>query len=179
MPLPATLTRTCGNGSIPGTGSRFYMVQKGDITTFASNSASSTPAERKTFDTAFTLASSKRWSEIDALVNTGDVIDSLQGEIGGQFLRTSFVVFIDNYDAAGRAFADELLANSGCMICLVPSKKTGEVNIVGNLDNPCFVEQLTGGVGGVETTRRGIALRVYADTGYSSPVYTGAIDLTA
>lgn len=179
MSLTATLTRNCGNGAIPGTGSRFYMVQKGDITTFASNSASSTPAETKTFDTAFTLAAGKRWSEIDGLVNTGDVVDTLQGEVGGQYLRNAFVVFIDNYDAAGRAFADELLANSGCLICLVPSKKSGEVNIVGNLDNPCFVEQLTGGVGGAETTRRGIALRVYADTGVSSPVYTGAIDTTA
>lgn len=178
MSLTATLTRSCGNGSIPGTGTRFYMVQKGDITTFASNSLSSTPAETKTFDTAFTLAASKRWSEVDGLVNTGDVVDSLQGELGGQYIRNSFVIFIDNYDAAGRAFADELLANSGCLICLVPSKKTGEVNIVGNLNNPCFVEQLTGGVGGVETTKRGIALRVYADTGYTCPVYTGAIDTT-
>lgn len=179
MSLVATLIRQCGNGSQPGTNSRFYMVQKGDITTFASASDTSTPALAKTFDTAFTLDTGKRWSEIDGLVNTGDVIDSLQGEIGGQYIRNSFVVFIDNYDAAGRAFADELLANSGCLICLVPSKKTGEVSIVGNLDNPCFVEQLTGGVGGVETTRRGIALRVYADTGVSCPVYTGAIDITA
>jgi hypothetical protein len=179
MALPATLVRTCGNGSIPGTGSRFYMIQKGDITTFASNSASTTPTERKTFDTAFTLASGKRWTEVDGLVNTGDVIDSLQGEVGGQFIRNSFVIFIDNYDAAGRDFADELLANSGCLIFLVPSKKTGEVNIVGNLNNPCFVEQLTGGVGGVETTRRGIALRVYADTGYTCPIHTATIDVTA
>jgi hypothetical protein len=155
------------------------MVQKGDITTFASPSDTSTPALAKTYDTDFTLAANKRWSEIDSLVNTGDVIDSLQGEIGGQYIRNSFVVFIDNYDAEGRAFADELLANSGCLICLVPSKKTGEVNIVGDLNNPCFVEQLTGGVGGVETTKRGIALRVYADTGYTCPDYKGAIDITA
>lgn len=179
MSLTATLTRTCGNGAIPGTNTRFYAVQKADITTFASASDTSTPALAKTFDTAFTLGTGKRWSEIDGLVNTGDVVDAVQGEIGGQFIRNAFEIFIDNYDAAGRAFADELLANSGCLIFLVPSKKTGEVSIVGNLDNPCFVEQLTGGVGGAATTRRGIALRVYADTGYSCPVYTGAIDLTA
>lgn len=173
------LIRSCGNGSVPGTGTRMYRVQKGDITTFASASDTSTPALAKTFDNDFTLDTGKKWAELDVLVNTGDVIDSLQGEIGGQFLRNSVVVFIDNYDAAGRALADELIANSGCEIWLVPSKKTGEVSIIGNLDNPAFVEELTGGVGGAETNRRGIALRIYADTGYSAPIYSGAIDLTA
>lgn len=154
------------------------MVQKGDITSFASNSASSTPAETKTFDTAFTLASGKRWMEVDCLVNTVEGIDAVQGEIGGQFIRNTFVAFVPGYAAAHRAFLDEMVANSGCLIVLHVSKG-GTVSIVGNLANPCYVESASGGGGGPENARVGVAYRFYADTGYAAPVYTGAIDLTA
>lgn len=174
----ATLLKACGTNYVPGNGDRIYLVQKGDITTFASNSASSTPAETKTFDTAFTLASGKRWMEVDCLVNTVEGIDAVQGEIGGQFIRNTFVAFVPGYAAAHRAFLDEMVANSGCLIVLHVSKG-GTVSIVGNLANPCYVESASGGGGGPENARVGVAYRFYADTGYAAPVYTGAIDLTA
>jgi len=173
-----SVVKSCGNGQVPGTKQRVYFIQKGDITTFASASASAAYGDDKTFDTAFTLGASKRWWELDVLVNTGDVIDAAQGEVGGQFIRNSFVFFVPDYNKEQRKLVDDMLANSGCLIFLVPGKD-GKVSIVGNLENPCVVESLTAGVGGPETTRVGAAYRVYSETGYSCPIYTGAIDIVA
>lgn len=173
----SSLIKQCGNGSIPGTKQRIYFIQKGDITTFATASSSTNYGDDKVLDTPFTLATGKAWLELDILVNTGDVIDSVQGEVGSQYIRNSFVFFVPDYNKEQRKLIDDMLANSGCLIFLVPGKD-GTVSVVGDLENPCYIEQLQGGVGGPETTRVGTAYRVYADTGKSCPIYTGAIDVT-
>lgn len=178
MSLATTaLTKACGTSYIPGNADRFYVIQKGDITTFASASSPVAYGEDKVFDTAFTLGASAQWTEVDSLVNTSEVIDAVQGEVGGQFIRNSFVFFVPGNAKEQKKWADDMVANSGCLVCLVKSKD-GAVHIVGNLDNPCYLESLQGGTGGPENARVGFAYRVYADTGYSSPLYTGAIDLT-
>ncbi len=173
-----SLTKQCGNGQVPGVKERWYFIQKGDITTFASASSSSAYGDDKVFDTAFTLASGKKWHELDVLVNTGDVVDTLKGETGGRYLSNGIPFFVPNYNKEQRKFIDDVVANDGCLIFLVTGKDS-KVSIVGNLENPCYIETATGGVGGVETTKVGAAFRLYADTGYSCPIYTGAIDLTA
>lgn len=173
----SSLIKSCGNGAVPGTKERMYFIQKGDITTFATASASAEYGDDKILDQDFTLGVTAAWKELDILVNTGDVIDAIQGEVGGQFIRNSFVFFVPEYSKGARKLVDDMLANSGCLIFLVPGKD-GNVNVVGNLENPCYIEELTAGIGGPETTRVGTAYRVYADTGYSSPIYTGAIDTT-
>lgn len=177
MPL-SNVIKQCGNGQVPGTKGRVYFVPKGDITTFATATGNSAYGDDKVLNQDFTLGNGKKWFELDILVNTGDVIDAVQGEIGGQFIRNSFTFFVPDYNKAQRKLVDDMLAHSGCLIFLVPGKD-GQTSIIGNLENPCYVEQLTAGVGGPETTRVGAAYRVYAETGYSSPIYTGVIDLTA
>jgi hypothetical protein len=174
----SSVIKACGNGQVPGVKQRVYFVPKGDITTFATGNVTTAYGDTKVFNQDFTLDTGKKWLELDILIATGDVVDTIQGEVGGQYVRNAFVFFVPDYNKEQRMLVDDMIANSGCLIFLVPGKD-GKVSVVGNLENPCYVEQLTGGVGGAETNRTGIAMRVYADTGYSCPIYTGTIDLTA
>jgi hypothetical protein len=177
MPL-GNLIKQCGNGQVPGVKQRWYYAIKGDITTFATATGGSNYGDDKVLDQAFTLAAGKKWFEIDVLVNSGDVVDTIVGETGGRGVENGIPFFVPDYAKEQRKFLDDMVTYDGCLIFMVPSK-AGQLSVVGDLENPCFVETGVGGVGGAETTKVGVALRLKAATGKSCPIYTGAVDLTA
>lgn len=169
----SSLVRTCGSKKIMGVKAKIYGIPKGDITTFATASASAEYGDDKVLDTAFVLAATKFWLEYDILVNTAEVINTMTGETGGRAIQQSLPFFLDQFDKGARKLMDDLIAYDGCMIFGVP-EKGGNASIIGDLENPCFIEEMTGSTGGPDNARRGVAFRLIADTGYSSPIYTGA-----
>lgn len=172
------LINQCGNGKVPGTKQRMYYVPKGDITTFASASSTSAYGDAKIYDNDFTLGSGKKWLQLDILVNTGDAILNMKGDTGGRFLAPGVTFFVPGFDGPQLQFADDVVAYDGCLIFMIQGKN-GKIYGHGDLENPCYIETLTGGVGGVETTKLGVAYKFFADTGFSQWIYDGAIDLTA
>lgn len=171
------LTRQCGNGAPPGIKTRIYGIPKEEITTFAAATASAAYGDDKVLDDDFVLSVSGYWREYDILVDTGETLDELTGERGGRTVQNSAVFFIDGNDKGHRKLMDDFVAYDGCMIFLFP-EKSGKINVIGDLDNPCFLDSAIGGSGGPENARRGRAYRIVATTGYSSPEYTGTIDVT-
>lgn len=171
----ADLVRQCGNGKVPGVKARIYHAAKGDFASWPTVGTGAYGAD-KVYTGNFSFVSGKAWGVLDVLVATGEVTDTIQGEVGGQYIRNGLPFFIEGDDKEQRKKADELMANSGCLIYLVPTKD-GKMVVVGTPDDPCFLEQLTLSTGGPENARKGTAYRFFSDTGVTSMLYEGTIDV--
>jgi hypothetical protein len=182
-----SLTRTCGQSIPPGTKTKVYFTFVSELTGFpatAEDNGGTDQGDSKMLDEAFDFSAAASgkgfWRELDILVDTGSVADTLEGEIGGQGFVNRLPFFVLGDGAAEREFADQVAANSGCTIWLVPTKG-GRYIVVGNPDNPVFIEQIEGGTGTQNGDRVGFAYTLYANTGYTSMLYdadTYAIDTT-
>lgn len=170
----SSLIKICGSDKPMGVKLRIYGIPKGDITTFATASSTTNYGDAKVLDEPFVLASGKFWKEFDILVNSAEVLDEYVGETGGWSIQNVLPFHISGNGKEHRQFMDDLLAHDGCMVFLVP-EKSGEVSVIGNLDNPAFIREGSGGSGGADNSKRGRSYRLYANTGYAAPIYQGPI----
>jgi hypothetical protein len=74
------------------------------------------------------------------LLNSGDLRDLLEGDIGGQGHRQELPFFLEGVNPESNEAADCFLAWSGCMFCLI-TDKAGQTHVLGSPDNPVFVQQ--------------------------------------
>ena len=182
-----SLTRTCGQSIPPGTKLRAYFTLKDELTGWpdtAEDNGGTDQGDSKILDEAFDFsgaASGKGyWRQLDILVDTGAVRDTLEGEIGGQGYVNRFDFFVLGAGAPQREFADLVASNAGCLIFMVPDK-AGNYLVLGNPDNPVFVESAEGGTGAKNGDRVGFQYTLYANTGYTTMLYdatTYGIDTT-
>lgn len=117
------------------------------------------------------------WRVIDILVNTGQLRNTIEGEIGGQGFKQRLDCFIQGNGPEQLEFADCLVINSGCLLPMIADKQSNH-HVMGDLENPIYVETGEGGTGG---DRVGFAFTFFADTGFTNFIYDAAthgIDLT-
>ena len=77
-------------------------------------------------------------------------------------------------------FADLIAQYAGCLIGMIGTK-AGHYPVIGNLENPAFVEKAEGSTGATNGDFNGFDYTIYAETGITTPVYdvdTPGIDLT-
>lgn len=187
MAILQSLTRTCGTSIPPGTKLKAYFTLKDEITGWpqtAEELGGTDQGDSKILDEPFDFTDAEvgfgYWRVLDILVDTGNVQDTLEGEIGGQGFVTRMNFFVLGAGAPQREFADCVAANAGCMIFMIEDKPGNHI-VIGNPDNPVFVEAIDGGTGTVNGDRVGYAYTLYSNTGFTAMLYdadTHGIDVT-
>jgi len=177
------LTSSCGTNYIPGTKATLYLVPKGELAAWPAteaDGAGTDPGDTKLIAEAwdFTGAGSGLgyWRQVDILVNTGGVVETLEGEIGGQAMVQRLNFFVHGATETQKEFADDVAAYNGCLIAMI-SDKSGKYHVIGNLDDPCFIEQIEGGTGAAPGDRVGFAYTLYSNAGVTSLVYPSALGI--
>ena len=167
------LTRVCGQQLPPGTKAKLYLIPKDELTAWPATVADGggvAAGDTKRLDEAFamvTTAGKGFWRTLDILVDTGQLREVLEGEIGGQSIRQRVDFFVLGNGAEQNEYVDCMLANSGCLIVMIPTK-AGNYHVMGDLENPVYVEAIEGGSGG---DRVGFQYTLYSNTGSTTYLY--------
>lgn len=187
-----TLTRQCGKNEPPGTleiGYLTYISELADFPrTLAAIKLATTPTplvpavgDTKILGEAFDFTGAPSgtgyWRTFPILINTGQVMNVEEGEIGGKTMMNDASFFIPGNDAITKEAVECLRSGSGCCVIMIPDKNK-RYQVVGNPDAPCYFDIAEpSGTGG---ERVGYAIRAYADTGAIYPEYdaTLGIDIT-
>lgn len=175
------LTKACGGTKIPGTKEVFYTIP---ITELEANGLPATEADgagtelgdKKKFAEAFDFTGAASGTgyfrkHTAVLVNTGQVTNTVEGQIGGQMFGQRYTFFADANDAAMMEWLDDLISQSGCFLALVP-KKDGDLMLLGDLESGVYVEAIEGGTGG---DRVGYNVTLYASPGKTTYIYPGTL----
>lgn len=182
----ASLAATCGTSVPPGTKEKRYWTPISELTGWpATRAAGGGTNQGDTFilDEAFDFSGAGVgfgfWRNVSAIVvDTGELTNNLEGPIGGQGYRQRDTFFIKGNGPEVLEWINELVACSGCAVWLVPTKD-GNYHVLGDPDNPVYVEVVEGGSGG---ERVGYQVTLYANTGKPTYIYDAAthgIDETA
>lgn len=176
------LTKQCGTPEPKGTKQLVYVIPISEITGFPQTreevvlAASGTPVagDSKILDEAWDLAAAAvglgYWRSAPVLVNTGDVNNIQEGEIGGETVTNEINGFIPSNSSATKEFIDCIQSYSGCLIAMIEDK-SGRFQVVGNRENPVYVQTPNGGTGG---DRVGFQFRLFSETGFTNMEYDGA-----
>ncbi len=171
------ITKSCGTLTPPGTKLVLYLIPKEEILAWPTV-GNTVYGDAKTLTTAWSLTTDVDkgyWRRADILVNSGNLKVGMEGEIGGQGWKQRLEFFVEQMTKDKLQWADDLLACSGCLIAMIQGKD-GNMFVLGDLDNPVFLEAGEGGTGG---DKSGILYTLYADTGKTPYIYTHAtIDIT-
>ncbi|PHN06953.1 hypothetical protein [Flavilitoribacter nigricans] len=188
----SNLTRACGSQLPPGTELDLYFTLEEELAAWpdtqwqVTTDASGTPVQGdlKRIGEAFDFTGAGTdlgfWRKVKILVDTGNVRDLIEGEVGGLTVRSRLDFFIQGMNAEALEWGDELMSYSGCIIAMVPLKG-GEYVVLGNQANPCFVESGEGGSGAGTGDRVGHQYTLVCNTGFMPMLYdadTLGIDIT-
>lgn len=175
-----SLTRACGSNVPPGIQLTAWFTLAGELAAWPETreeGGGTAQGDSKILDEPFSFTGAPVgkgfWRKLNILTDTGNVRDTLEGEIGGQGFVNRLEFFVLGASAAQREFADLVAANAGCLVFMVKTK-SGEHVVIGNKDNPCFVEASEMALGAANGDRVGTSYTLYANTGYTCPIYDAA-----
>lgn len=180
-----SLARVCGSALPPGTKEKRYHSPLSEITGWPATAADNSGTDQgdtflldEAFDFTGAAVGKGYWRTLEAIVvDTGQLTNNLEGPLAGQGYRQRDTFFVAGNDAATLEWLNDLLACSGCMTWMVPTKD-GNYHVLGDQDNPVYLEAVEGGSGG---DRVGYTVTVYANTGKPTYIYdvaTYGIDIT-
>ncbi|NBW09830.1 MAG: hypothetical protein EBR82_17575 [Caulobacteraceae bacterium] len=174
-----TLTRICGNGNLPGTKAKLYLIGKDEILAWPTIGSGATYGIGKTLTTAWSLVTTAGlgyWRQFDILVDTGAVNMQIQGNVGSKYWKPQLEFFIEGMKKEQLQFGDDIVGDSGCLIGMI-QLKDGTTLVLGDLENPLFVEA---GEGGAKNEAVGIKYTLYYNNGKTPYIYNSglAIKLT-
>jgi len=177
----------CGEKRPPGTKSKLYWTLKEELQSMPATRADlviapavAAPGDTKIYDEPFAFVATSGvgyWRSMDILVDTGQLREIGEGEIGSLKHIQEVDFFLLGNKAIQQENLDALTAHSGCLIAIIPTQD-GSFHVVGDLDNPVFIKPYTGGSGGDKV---GYEMSAMANTGYSSLLYnadTHGINIT-
>lgn len=179
----------CGSKNPPGTRTKLYYALDSEFNGWPRTRAEITGAsavlgDKKILDEPFDFTTAPsgqgNWKSADILVDTGEVRDVLEGELGGQGYKSSFGFFLAGTDAENLEVADDFAAASGCIVAMI-ADRLDNFRVLGTPDNPAMVETAEGSTGAKNGDRRGFAYTFSASTGETAPIYdaeTHGIDIT-
>jgi|GEM_PF-3268987 len=188
MPLN-DLVGQCGQQRPPGTEALLYFTLDHELSAFPQTQYALTlaaagdpvPGDKKRLGEPFDFSAAPSgagfFRRVKILLDTGQLRNAIEGEVGGQAVRQRVDFFIPGMEAEALEWGDDLLGYSGCLIPLIPLK-AGQYIVMGDLNNPCFVESGEGGSGG---DRVGHQYTLVCNTGFMPYVYdadTHGIDIT-
>ena len=177
----------CGSSNPPGTETELFYALDDEFTGWPATKADNGGillGDAKILDAPFDFSGAPvgegYWRKTTILVDTGEIKDVLEGELGGQGFKSSFGFFLKGTDAQNLEFADDLAAASGCLVMMLRDRK-GNLRVLGKPSNPAMVESAEGTTGAKNGDRRGFAYVASASIGQTAPIYddaTHGIDIT-
>jgi len=170
-----SMVRACGTQSVPGTKLVMYVAIISELAATWPQTAAELGGTDKgdtkilgeAWDFSGAAAGAGYWRRYNVLVDTGQLRTLLEGEIGGNGYRQRLDVFLQGNGPVENEQADDFLGYSGCVIVMIGTKE-GNYPVLGDLENPVFVESAEGGSGG---DRAGFQYTFYANTGKTPQFY--------
>ena len=186
----ATFTRSCGKNEASGTMEKGYLTYTAELAAMPDNrfdvvtAASGTPVagDTKILDQPWDFTGAPTgegfWRTFPILINTGEVVNVEEGEIGGKTMSNDANFFIPGNGPVEKEAVEALRSGSGCCIIMIPDKQK-RYQVVGSIDQPAYFDITEpGGTGGA---RVGYQIRAYSDAGAINLEYdadTHGIDIT-
>lgn len=175
-----SLTRQCGTRETPGIKAELYFAPISEFTSWPQTRADLVvapalplPGDTKVLDEPFAWTAEVGkgfWRKAPILVDTGNLQNVTEGEVGGLMQKQRVTGFIQNDTAEVQEFVDCMVANSGCIVMAVVAKGSNDYHIVGTLEDPCFLEVSEGS----RETRVGYNMTWMANPGETTPIYDAA-----
>jgi len=178
-----TLTKKCGDPNPPGTRARLLLIPAAELIAWPATRADGGGTElgdTMILDEAWTYTAEVGkgfWREFPIITDTGEIRDSLEGEIGGRSWNNQFLFFIGGLEADRLEFAKEI-ANC-CFVAMIPDRRD-IYRVLGRYDDPAYVESVELTTGLTSGDRRGGAYSLSWSSGAPSYIYNDAngINLT-
>lgn len=171
------LAKNCGNQNTAGTEVKLYYICSCELNGFPQTKADlggtdigDTVTLGEAFDFSLAEIGDGMWKEATILVNTGDVYDTMEGEIGGQGFKSGINFQIPGTDAAQLEFAQTIVNYSGCLVAALKDRM-GNRRIIGNSGTPAIVEAAELRTGLTNGEKRGGTYTLSAATGSVAPIY--------
>lgn len=169
------MTKSCGTIIAPGTKLVMFMTPISELAAtwpqtdaeLGGTDKGDTKILGEAWDFSGAAVGAGYWRRYNVLVDTGQLRTIIEGEIGGQGYRQRLDVFMQGNGPVENEQADDFLAYSGCCIVMIGTKE-GYYPVLGDLENPVFIEAAEGGSGG---DRAGFQYTFYANTGKTPQFY--------
>lgn len=172
-----SLTRICGKKNPAGTKGYIYVACECDLDTIPTVAAAA-PDFSKVLDTGtftFKASSPQGFAKIPIIMDTGSLDDLLVGEKpGAQSIESELKFEIAGNDAENLAFADKLIAYSGCLVAVVETKGNHK-RLFGNKEIPAIVKAFTGSTGTVAGDLNGQIWALKWSGGETAPIVAESI----
>lgn len=132
--LYESLTYCKGETILPGVRPKIYAIAKRDIVTWPTLPAvgseeAATADQLSSYKGNFTLASDKKWVEIEVLDNTGEITWETQGDKPCRTFLNKFTINHPRIDESAAAFQRQALSDD--MVYLV-QQRDGKFRVLGN-----------------------------------------------
>jgi hypothetical protein len=181
----APLTKNCGANNPPGTRTKLYLAPSGEFNGWpqtAADGGGTDPGDSLILDEPFDFTTAPvgagYWREVDIVADTGEIRDTLVGEVGGRSWENMFAFFLSGLEAERLEFAKNM---ANCCIVALLQDRNGVYRVIGRFDDPAFIESIELTTGLKSGDRRGGAYVIKWSSGSPTSVYdaeTHGIELT-
>ena len=183
MPNLVSMARACNKKAIAGVRSVLYITLIDELTGWPQTAAElggSDPGDTKILGEAFDFtgapAGKGYWRTFPILVDTGAVNNESAGEVGSLIINNRLPFFILGSEAEQLEAIDCFVQYSGCMIAMIAGKNK-KYYVMGNPDDPVWVQEITGGTGTAPGDRNGHQYTLYSNTGESVMIYDDSLGI--
>lgn len=139
------LTSNCGKNVIAGTEARLYLIPAGELTNHPQTKeelGGSNPGDDMILDQPYTYVATSGlgyWREYTIIVDSGEVVDTLIGEVGFRGWENTLAFQIQGTEVEQLQFARDVA--NGCLVAMVTDRQ-GITRVFGKYNDPCFVDAI-------------------------------------
>jgi hypothetical protein len=180
MSILTNLVVDCAKPNPPGTETDLYYTCSCELNGFpktkkelGGTDVGDSKILGEAFDFSTAPSGSGYWRKAKILVDSGEVKDILEGEVGGQGFKSSTNFYIKGTDKEQLEFADNMAAASGCIVAMLRDRN-GNLRVIGKTAIPATVEAAEGTTATKNGEKRGFAWTISAATGLTAPIYDDA-----
>lgn len=167
--------QACGSNPA-GTRTKLYLIPAAELDGFPALKTSTGAGDTMTLSEPFdfvTTVGKGYWREFDILQDTGSVVDTLVGEIGGKAYET---VVNGHFVGVGAPQLETLNSFSNTPMVAIIQDRKGVHRVIGRDDDPAYLDTAEATTGQAIADRRGITFSIKAVSGSPAPVYDAATD---
>lgn len=168
------LVQTCGGTNLPGVKVPTYWVATSDIDTFPGYLITTDQGDSVKLDGDIVLIALAKFKQINVLTDSGEVKDTMVGNVGSKAFESTFDAMIPKTDPSSGEFFEKN-ANE-CLIVIV-CDKNGFNRVFGNVDVPAKLETAEGAGGKTTGDDNGWTFQLKSTIGRIAPYYDGVIDV--
>jgi hypothetical protein len=183
-----SLAKKCGDPNPPGTRTTLRICPAGEFNGFpktvfqikTDENAEETivPGDKLRLGEAFDFAGAQPgegyWRDIPIIVDTGEVVDTMVGEIGGKSVESEIRFFLAATNAEELEFFTEMM--NCCFVAMLPDRVDNH-RVLGRSDDPAWVETAEATTGRTSGDRRGTAYVLKHSAGTPAMIYDATLGI--